>query len=369
MRSWRRRRGTASSHGLCRSGVQDGLRVQAVPDPEPHGGGPGRHQRSSGQHDGGRLALAHVRHGERLRLAGRPRRDPLHVQGGPAGRARAGVLRFTLFADRGREDLPARVWGAEPGLWQGGPSVPLRLRRGPHGARDAAHVIRAVPGLQHHLPPRVLCAGPDHGRRQRAVRGGDGALHGGRHPAPHQRHQHGARHGGLRPGLLLGDVCAHLHRGRQRHGLARGSGFERSRVRAVPPDGHLRRGVPHDGGVPRGGRHAEELGGGAVHGALRALCQGLGVSRRSEPRHDDGDPRGARVRSQERPHLPPPRPLARRLVGGALARHLRDGGHLCGSGRNKRAHPVPADGALQHGRRAHQPLRGGGEAGEGPSER
>ena len=45
------------------------LRHESLPDPQPHRRGAGRHQRGARQHGQGRLALAHVRHRQRLGLA------------------------------------------------------------------------------------------------------------------------------------------------------------------------------------------------------------------------------------------------------------------------------------------------------------
>ena len=67
--------------------------------------------------------------------------------------------------------------------------------------------------------------------------------------------EHGARDGRLRPRVVLGDLGAHVHGRRRRDGRARGAAAAGPRVRAVPPDGHLRRGLPHHRGRARRGRH------------------------------------------------------------------------------------------------------------------
>mmetsp|Transcript_7943 Transcript_7943/g.28292 ORF Transcript_7943/g.28292 Transcript_7943/m.28292 type:complete len:358 (+) Transcript_7943:18-1091(+) len=301
----RRRRRPARGHGPQRARLQDGVRLQAVPDAVAHRGGAGRHQRRAGQHDGGRLAVAHVRHRQGLRLARRPGRHPLHVPRGAARRRRARVVRAPVLAHGGRQDLPARLRRPVARLRQGRTGVPVRSRGRPHGPRHAAHAVRPLARLRHALLHRVLRAGPHHGRRGRVPRrAGDG--HGGRHAAPHQGQEHGARDGRLRPRLLLRHLGAHLHGRRQRHGAARRPVPRGPGVRAVPPDGHLRRWLPHDRGLPRRGRHPQKQRGRALHGAVRAVGQGPGVARRREPRDDDGDPRGPRRRAQEGPHLPAP---------------------------------------------------------------
>ncbi len=74
----RRRRRPARDLRHGQEGLQDRLHHQGVPDPQPHRGGAGRHLGRAGQHGPGRLALAHVRHRQGLRLARRPGRDRIH---------------------------------------------------------------------------------------------------------------------------------------------------------------------------------------------------------------------------------------------------------------------------------------------------
>ena len=65
----------------------------------------------------------------------------------PPASHRARRLRPPLVPRRAGQDFPARVWRAEPRVRQGRAGVPVRGGGGPHGARAAAHAVRAVAGL------------------------------------------------------------------------------------------------------------------------------------------------------------------------------------------------------------------------------
>ena len=108
------------------------------------------------------------------------------------------------------------------------------LRRGrPHRPRHPAHAVPAVAEARCAILHRVLRARPDHGRGGRLPRRA-GAGHGRRHAAPVPRAGRGAGHRRLRPRLFLGDLGAHLHRRRRRHGAARRPAAAGHGVRAVP---------------------------------------------------------------------------------------------------------------------------------------
>ena len=62
-----------------------------------------------GNMERGRLALAHVRHGQGLGLARRPGRDRIHVPQRDPGGHRARAFRRAVLAHRGRADLSAAV--------------------------------------------------------------------------------------------------------------------------------------------------------------------------------------------------------------------------------------------------------------------
>ena len=182
----------------------------------------------------------------------------------------------------------------------------LRCRR-PHRPRHPAHAVRPVAQAQRAVLRRIFRARPDHGARR--------ALHRRRRLEPRRRHHPplrrengGAGDGRLWPRLFLGDLGAHLHRRRRRHGRARRPAAAGYGVRAVPPDRHIRRRLPDHRRRARRGRIPREFRGRALHGALRAVGQGPGLARRRLALHDHGDPRRPRRRQEQGPHLPAPRP-------------------------------------------------------------
>ena len=179
------------------------------------------------------------------------------------------------------QDLPARLRRPVDRLRQG-PGLPDLRRRRPHRPRHAAHAVPAGAEEQGAVLQRILRARPDHGRRGRLPRR-HGDVHRGRLGAPLPQPPHLPRHRRLRPRLRLGDLGAHLHRRRQRHGAARRAAAAGPGVRAVPPDRHRRRRLPDHRGCPRRGRLSDQLRGRALHGALRAQRQGSGLSRRGQP--------------------------------------------------------------------------------------
>jgi hypothetical protein len=107
---------------------------------------------------------------------------------------------------------------------------------------------------------------------------------------PVPRPDHDPRHGRLWPGVFLGHLSAHLHRRRQRNDAACGAAAAGHGVRAVPPDRHLRRRLPHHRGGARRRRLFGQFRGRALHGAVRATCQGPCLARCRQPLDDDGDP-------------------------------------------------------------------------------
>mmetsp|Transcript_6041 Transcript_6041/g.14631 ORF Transcript_6041/g.14631 Transcript_6041/m.14631 type:complete len:205 (+) Transcript_6041:592-1206(+) len=197
----------------------------------------------------------------------------------------------------------------------------------PYGPRHAPHPLRRRHEAQHQLFCGVLCAGPHHGPGRHLPRG-DGPLPGGRDDPPLPRPPDDPRHWRLRPRVLQRDVGAHLHRRRQRHGGAGRDPPPGPRVRAVPPDRHLRRGLPHHRGVPRRGWHPPKQRGRALHGEVRPHRQGPRLPGRGLEVDDDGDPRGPRRRPGEGPHLPPPQPPPPGAPRPAPPWNLRDCGDL-----------------------------------------
>ena len=58
--------GLRGTLGMVAAGLKHRLRHQSLPDSQPHGRSAGWHQRRTRQHGKGRLALAHVRHRQRV---------------------------------------------------------------------------------------------------------------------------------------------------------------------------------------------------------------------------------------------------------------------------------------------------------------
>ena len=101
--------GLRASVGCAQAGLQTACITQGVPDPLAYRRGAGRHFRLARQHGAGRLALAHVRHRQGLRLARRPGRDRISLPQRARRGLRARPLGRAVLAHRGRQDLPAPV--------------------------------------------------------------------------------------------------------------------------------------------------------------------------------------------------------------------------------------------------------------------
>ena len=215
--------------------AEDRLRHQGVPDPQPYRRRTGRNRRQPREHERGRLALAHVRHGEGRRLARRPGRHRIYVPQRRAGGDRAGTFRHAVLAHARGHDLPAALrrpheeLGREPG------AARLRRRR-PDRPRAAAHALPAEPAPLGRVLCRIFRPRPRHGA--------GGRLPGRRRLEPRRRHDPllpreagdpGDRR--LRALLFLLHLGPYLHGRRQRHDCARGPAEPGHGVRAVPPDG------------------------------------------------------------------------------------------------------------------------------------
>ncbi len=282
-----------------RGGAGHRLHHQGIPDAQPHGRGAGRHQRRAGQHGRRRLALAHVRHRQGVGLARRPGRDRVHVQGSAQRGDRARTLRRAVLAHRDRADLSAAVRRHDDALRQGHGAAHLR-GRGSHRPRDVARAVPAVDQARGGVLRRILRHRSDHGWRGMPRRGRAEPRR--RHVASFPRPQGDPGNGWLRPHLFLVHLGAHLHRRRRRDGVARGPAAAGHGVRAIPSHRHLRRGLPDHRGGARGGRLPHQCQGRALHGTLRAQCQGSRLARRREPLDDRRDPRGPRRRHAARSH-------------------------------------------------------------------
>src|SRR5690606_21922261 len=108
---------------------QGGGALEGVPGALEHRGGAGRHRGPARQLHRGQLALAHVRHGEGLRLSRGPGRHRVHVPPGDRGRGRARAHGHAVRPPGERQDLPAPVRRPHPELRQQ-QDGDARLRRG-----------------------------------------------------------------------------------------------------------------------------------------------------------------------------------------------------------------------------------------------
>ena len=211
--------GLRAAFGIASQGVEHRLHLQALPHPEPYRGRPGRNERRTRQHGRGSLDLAHVRHRQGLRLAGRPGRHRVHVPRGDPGGGGARTLRSALFPYRGRQDLPAPLRRHDHPLRRGHCPADLR-RRGPHRPRHPAHALPAEPQARRRVLPRVLRHRSSL-RRRRGLPRSARLEPGGRHPASLPGPHDGARDRWIRPYVLVLHFRAHLHRRRERDGAAR----------------------------------------------------------------------------------------------------------------------------------------------------
>ena len=303
----RRRRLRPARRGrLQRGRPAHRLHHQGVPDPLAHRGGARRHRRRARQYGRGRLALAHVRHRQGLRLARRPGRHRISLPQRAARGLRAGALGPAVLAPRrGRQDLSAPVRRHDHPLRQGHRAAHLRRRR-PHRPRHAAHHVRPGAAACGRVLHRIFRHRPDHGRRGPLPRRGRAQSRRRHHPSLQRQHDH-RRHRRLRAHLFLLHLGAYLHRRRQRHGAARRPAAAGHGIRAVPSDRHLRRRLPDHRRLARRRRLSGQFRRRALHGALRAVGQGSGLARRGVALDDHRNPRRPRRRQEQGPHLPAPR--------------------------------------------------------------
>jgi hypothetical protein len=143
-------------------GPQNSVRDETLPDALAHGRSPRRHQRRAGQH-GRRLALAHVRHDQGVRLARGPGRGALHDAGGGARRRGAGEVRDAVFADGRRTHLSAGAGGPELGVWEGRPGASDGVCGRSDGPCVGAYAVWAGVEGGGQVFCRVVCARFDDG--------------------------------------------------------------------------------------------------------------------------------------------------------------------------------------------------------------
>ncbi len=119
---------------------------------------------------------------------------------------------------------------------------------------------------------------------------------------------------------------------------------------AVPPDDARRERPPDHRGRSRRGRDPPELGGRALHGALRAEQARSRLARRRLAGRADGDPRGTRRRPARRRHLPRHHEGAAQAHPRGAARDRQYRPRLRGRRHHARTDHDPPGPALHHGR-------------------
>ena len=135
--------GLRAALGCAQAGLKTACITKVFPTRSHTVAAQGGIRRQPRQHGPGRLALAHVRHRQGLRLARRPGRHRVHGPPRAGGGLRAGALGRAVHPHRRRQDLPARVRRHDARLRRG--PDPAHLRGGrPHRPRHAAHHVRPV---------------------------------------------------------------------------------------------------------------------------------------------------------------------------------------------------------------------------------
>ena len=130
---------------------------QAVPDPQPHRRGAGRHVRGAGQRRRGQLGVAHLRHRQGRRLPRRPGRRRDHVQGSHRRGARPREDGDAVQPHPRGPHRPAPVRRAHPRSRQGA-GAPRLLRRRPHRPHDPADAVPELRQARRRVLQRVLRA-------------------------------------------------------------------------------------------------------------------------------------------------------------------------------------------------------------------
>ena len=320
-----------------------GIISQGPPRPLALERGAGRHQR--GAEPRGLLGVARLRHGQGLRLPGRPGRDRDHV---PRGARRDPPPRAP------RRDLPPQRGGQARH-----PRLRRRLRR-PHLLRgrhhrpgDPARALRAADEARRGGPLRGVVRHQPHPRRGRPRRRRRGAQHPRRLDGGLPGQDRDPRLGRQRAGLQPHHQRPDLHRRRHRDGLPARRPADGHGDGAVPPD-HARgqRAADHRG-RPRRGRSPLQRRGRALHGEVRAQQDGAGLARRRLSRGADRDQRGPRLPRRHR-RAGHHRGAAQAHPRGA-ARDRERGPRLRRHGHHQRADPHQARQPLHDGR--HQDRR------------
>ena len=281
-----------------RSGPADCLHHQGLSDPLAHRRCARRHRGGARQHGSRRLALAHVRHRQGVRLARRPGCDRIYVPQRAGRGLRARALGRAVLPHRGRQDLSAPVRRHDHRLRQG--HRPAHLRRGRSDRPcNAAHALRRSASAQGRILHRI--SSPSTSSWTRAAAAASSAL-------------------------KLDDGT--IHRFRAHLAILATGGYGRAYFAAPPhtpapatamrwccapdcrsqdmefvqfhPTGIYGAGCLITEGVARRGRLSHQLRRRALHGALRAVREGSRLTRRGLARHDHRNPRGPRRRQDTR---------------------------------------------------------------------
>ena len=315
----------------------------------------------AGQHERGQLALAHVRHGQGLRLSRRPGRDRVHVPRGAGSRLRTGAFRHAVRPQRRRHDLPAAVRRAHSANFG---EKPVQ--------RACAAADRTGHAMLHTLYQRNVQANTHFFVEWMAldlIRDADGDVLGvtamemetGEVMVLQARATLLATGGAGR--IFAASTNAFINTG-DGLGMAARAGHSAGGhgVLAVPSHRRGRRRRADHRGRARRGRHPAQQRRRALHGALCAQPQGPGQPRRGLARHGPGD--------QGRPRLRPAQGLRAAQAGSPRAggdhrsacRHPRDRHQVCQRRSGPGTDPGGADGPLHDGRHPDQLSRPGGGA-------
>ena len=315
-------RACAPSLGASEAGLKTACITKVFPTRSHTVAAQGGIAASLGNMGAGRLALAHVRHRQRVGLARRPGRHRISLPQRAGGRLRARALGRAVLAHRGRQDLPAALRRHDHAITarasRSAPAPPPTAPATPCCTRCTARRSGIRPSSSSSISRIDLLMDGGACRGVVALCLDDGTLH------RFRAHKTIIATGGYGRVYLYLHRRAHADRRRQRHGVARRPAAAGHGVRAVPSDRHLRRRHADHRGRARRGRLPHQFRGRALHGALRAFGEGPRLARRRLARHDAGDPRGPGRRHEARPH--PPASRASRSGGAARAPagHLRD---------------------------------------------
>ncbi len=257
---WCRRRGRGP---LRRAGAEEELGAEArvavmsklYPSRSHTGAAQGGVVRRAGQHRGGPLGVALVRHGQGWRLPGRPGRG--RVMCHDAVETIINLEHLGLPFNRTPEGLiDQRRFGGHTRNYGEGRRAPQLLRRRPHRPCHPPHALPAVHQARGRLLRRVPGARPGDARGPDGPVTGVVALELATRRDPHLPRSRGPlRHGRLRQDLQGHLQRAHADRRRGGDRLSARDPAGGHGVLPVPPHRHVQAGLPPLGGGARRGRH------------------------------------------------------------------------------------------------------------------